>query len=148
MREPVLRVNMTFLYKIITTLSFAALLIAPMVVKAESDDFGYKAAAPQALKSGVAGGRDVPTIVGNLINAALSMIGIVFFLIIVYAGFNWMIARGNAEAVDKSKSMIEGAVIGLIIVVSAYAITTFVFDSLDKGATPAAPVAAPATPAA
>lgn len=101
-----------------------------------ADSYGLDQAAGQAgLKKSVAGGTSVESVVGNIVSVALSMIGIVFFLLIVYAGFNWMIARGNAEAVDKSKSIIEGAVIGLIIVMAAYAITNFVFTSLDKGAT-------------
>lgn len=100
-----------------------------------ADTFGFEDSAPSVLKKGIAGSTSVQGVVGNLIGVALSMIGIIFFLILVYAGFNWMIARGNTEQVDKSKSMIEGAVIGLIIVLAAYAITRFVFESLETGGT-------------
>lgn len=125
---------MQFFSKIILSLTiFTAVFTTAAPVFA--DQYGLDQAAGQAgLKGkGVAGGTSVESVVGNVVSIALSMIGIVFFLLILYAGFNWMIARGNAEAVDKSKAIIEGAVIGLIIVMAAYAITNFVFTSLDKG---------------
>lgn len=118
--------------KIIFSLTFLSALV-PTVAIAETKDFGLGEAAPPALKSGIAGKTDVASAVGAIISAVLGMVGILFFLIIVYAGFTWMIARGNTEKVDKSKDMIEGAVIGLIIVMAAYAITRFVFENLDKG---------------
>lgn len=133
---------MGFFSKII--LSFTILTAAFMTAApAFADSYGLDKAAGQAgLKQGIAGGTSVESVVGSVVSVALSMIGIIFFLLILYAGFNWMIARGNTEAVEKSKSIIEGAVIGLIIVMAAYAITNFVFKSLDQGVT-AQTVAAP-----
>lgn len=131
---------MSLFFKIVFSLVAAASLLPVVTFAAGGDPYGFDASAPDSLKRGVAGGTTVPEVVGNIINIALSMIGIIFFLILVYAGFNWMIARGNAEQVDRSKNMIEGAVIGLIIVIAAYAITTFVFTSLDKGPTTTANV--------
>ena len=126
---------MGFLKKIIFSFVFLAVL-APNFALAEDvpKDFGLKDAAPDSLKTGVIGGSvGIPGAVGKVISIVLSMVGILFFLIIVYAGLTWMIARGNTEKVDKSKDMIEGAVIGLIIILAAYAITKFVFENLDKG---------------
>lgn len=142
-RRPVVKLmvhysSMGFFSKIILSLTiFTAVFATAAPVFAA---YGLDEAAKQAgLNSGVAGGTTVESVVGNIVSIALSMIGIIFFLLIVYAGFTWMIARGNTEAVDKSKSIIEGAVIGLIIVMAAYAITNFVFKSLDQGvATPPA----------
>lgn len=107
------------------------MVMTASVVFAASDPYGLDDSAPAPLKQGVAGSTDIPAIAGGIVNIALSLIGIIFFLLILYAGFNWMIARGNTEKVDQSKSIIEGAVIGLIIVMSAYAITTFVFTNLS-----------------
>lgn len=116
--------------KFLITLSIVAALVPAIAM---ADSYGIDATAGRAgLKKSVAGGDTVAGVVGGVVNIALSMVGIIFFLIIVYAGFTWMIARGNAEQVDKSKGMIEGAVIGLIIIMAAYAITKFVFESLDK----------------
>ncbi len=132
--------------KIILSLTiFTAVFTTAAPVLAQTDKYGLgKAAGKAELKLGLAGGDSVESVVGSIISVALSMIGIIFFLLILYAGFTWMIARGNTEAVDKSKSIIEGAVIGLIIVMAAYAITSFVFTSLDKGVAAQQPVT-PAT---
>ncbi len=74
---------------------------------------------------------DVPTLAGSIIGTALSMIGVLFFVLMVYGGFLWMIARGNEEQVRKAKDTIIEATIGLIVVLSSYAITNFVFSSLQ-----------------
>ena len=44
-----------------------------------------------------------------------------------------MTAAGNAERVDKAKTILTAASMGLVIVLSAYAITKFVFSSLGVG---------------
>ncbi len=128
---------MSFFKKITLTLAFVAGFLSPAMALADS--YGIDAAATAAkLPKQVAGQSTVTGVVGSVVSVALSMISIVFFILILYAGFNWMIARGNTEAVEKSKGIIEGAVIGLIIVMAAYAITRFVFSSLDSGAPEAA----------
>ncbi len=43
-----------------------------------------------------------------------------------------MIARGDAEKVKKAKELIIDAVIGLIIVLAAYAISVFVVTRLTQ----------------
>lgn len=77
--------------------------------------------------------RTVPEIVGQVIGAALSLVGILFFILMVYAGFNWMMARGNEELSKTSLRTIVAAIIGLIIVLASYTITSFVFQSVSGG---------------
>ncbi|MBD3311356.1 MAG: hypothetical protein GF349_02565 [Candidatus Magasanikbacteria bacterium] len=69
---------------------------------------------------------ELSEVVGSIINGALTLVGLVFLVLMVYAGYLWMTARGNEEQVEKSKKIITASIIGLVIVVSAYAITTFV----------------------
>ena len=70
--------------------------------------------------------QDAVVIIGGIIKAAISVLGIVFVLLTVYAGYLWMTARGDEGKVEKAKDTLQRAVIGLIIVISAYAITSFV----------------------
>lgn len=70
--------------------------------------------------------------VGGLVGLILSFVGIIFLLLIVYAGFQWMTAQGNSGQVDKAKDLMINAVIGLIIVTAAYSITYFVGDEIFK----------------
>jgi hypothetical protein len=50
----------------------------------------------------------------------------------LYAGYNWMTAAGDEQKVEKAKDTITRAIIGIIITVSAYAITYFIFKYLDQ----------------
>lgn len=75
----------------------------------------------------------VPVLVGNVIGAGLSMIGVIFFGLMVYGGVLWMTARGNDEQTKKAKNTIIAASIGMIIVLASYAITSFVFESVQSG---------------
>ncbi len=68
--------------------------------------------------------------ISEVVRVALSLLGIIFLLIIIYAGFIWMMARGNEQEVERAKKFIQNSIIGLIIVLSAYAITSFVGESL------------------
>jgi hypothetical protein len=73
----------------------------------------------------------VSGISGTIITAILGLLGLIFVVLLVYAGFQWMTAEGNEEKVEKAKGTITRAVIGLAIVIAAYAITYFVFNSLN-----------------
>lgn len=69
-------------------------------------------------------------VVGRFINVFLSMIGIIFTVLIIYGGYLWMMAKGNSEEVEKAKEIFKNAAIGLVVVISAYAITYFILNVL------------------
>lgn len=73
---------------------------------------------------------DVPTIIGKVVGSILAMVGIIFLILMIYGGFTWMLARGNEAEITKAKDMIIAAIVGLIIVLSAYAITSFLGTQL------------------
>jgi len=64
------------------------------------------------------------------ISYALGFVGVVFLILMIVGGLMWMTAAGNDERVNKAKSLITNAVIGMVIVFSAYAITYFVTETL------------------
>ncbi len=70
------------------------------------------------------------TTIGNMINGALGFVGIIFLVLMIYAGYLWMTAAGNEEQVAKAKKLIRAAIIGIIIVTFSYAITGFVIELL------------------
>lgn len=69
-------------------------------------------------------------IIGKIIQGAMLMIGVVFGILIIYGGYLWMVARGNEELVKKSIGILQTAVIGFIVVVASYAITSYVIDKV------------------
>ncbi len=88
---------------------------------------GLEATARQAtLKVG----QTVPQYVGAIISAILGIIGVIFLILIVYGGIQWMLAEGDENKVGKARGFIFHAIIGLILVFSAYAITNFVVNIL------------------
>ncbi len=105
-----------------------------MPVTALADNYGLdaaqKATGDTVIKGSGDASTDVPQLVGKIINVGLGLIGIVFFLLVFYAGVLWMTASGGKEQIEKAKSIMIAAVVGLIIVMAAYAITNFVFTSL------------------
>lgn len=77
--------------------------------------------------------NNINTTIGRVISIGLSMLGIIFIILIIYAGFNWMTAQGDEEKVNKAKNTLKTAIIGLIIVVLAYAIYQFIILKLLFG---------------
>ena len=67
--------------------------------------------------------------IGLIINSALSLVGIIFFILLMYGGYLWMTAQGEEGQVDKSKNIIKSAIIGLIVTMSAFAISVFVMSA-------------------
>ena len=73
---------------------------------------------------------DISEIASDIIKFFLSFLGIIFIILIVYAGFMWMTSAGEEAKISKAKSTMVAAVIGLAIVLAAYAITYFVIDQI------------------
>ena len=67
-------------------------------------------------------------IVANIVNIVYGLIGVIFFILIIYGGILWMTAGGKDEQVKKAQNIIQRSAIGLFIVVLAYAITYFILN--------------------
>ena len=76
--------------------------------------------------------KNVQSVVGRGLNAALSLVGLIFLILIVYAGYLWMTARGEEEQIKKAQKIITSTIIGSVIVMSAWAITLFVLSRFEK----------------
>lgn len=79
--------------------------------------------------------RSFVEVLGSIINVVLSVLGVVLLIIVIYAGVLWMTAGGNSDNVDKAKQLIINAVIGLVLILAALAISTFVFNTLTTAVT-------------
>ncbi len=76
---------------------------------------------------------DIRVIIAQIIRVALSFLGIIFLVIVLYAGFQWMISGGNEQKIASAKGLLINGVIGLAIILSAYGITLFVMRMLGLG---------------
>ncbi len=77
--------------------------------------------------------NDVPTISGEIIKNFLQLAGLIFLILMVYAGFRWMNAQGNDEEVTTARKTIIMVSIGIVVVAGSYAITNFVTNRLVEG---------------
>jgi hypothetical protein len=84
---------------------------------------------------GVKEAPKLPAVVGKIINIFLSILGILFVVLLVYGGYLWMTSYGDEKKVTKAKSLITDATIGLIIILIAYAVASFVVTSLETATT-------------
>ena len=74
------------------------------------------------------GTQDVRTTVASIIRVAMGLLGIVAVVIILIGGFYWMTAGGDEGRVETGKKWIFSGIIGLAIILSAYALANFVIS--------------------
>lgn len=68
--------------------------------------------------------------VAKIIKVALGFLGSIAVILIVLAGFKWMTAAGNEDKIAESKKLMAAAFVGLIIILTAFALTSFVINSV------------------
>ncbi|MDP2944473.1 MAG: hypothetical protein Q8N57_02785 [bacterium] len=75
----------------------------------------------------------IEVMVAKIIQIVLGLLAIIFLILTILAGFRWMTAAGNEEEVKKAQATIKATIIGLVIILAAYAITYFIFKNLPFG---------------
>lgn len=84
-----------------------------------------------AKESGLETETTMGSMVGKAIGIFLQFLGLVFIVLIVYAGITWMTAGGKEENTKKAKGFMISAVIGLAITLMAYQITSYVIEKIQ-----------------
>ncbi len=111
---------------IIPFLSFLGIIFISNFVLAAS--FGIN-----IVNNGLAGSltmTDPRILIGRIIQIALSFLGVIAVSIIIYAGFLWMTSNGDEEKITSAKKILKNAIIGLVIILSSWAIATFIISRL------------------
>lgn len=105
----------------------AASVVIPAAVSATSApiDFGINYAAQIGL-----GTRDIRATIASLIKTLMGLLGIVATVLVLYGGFQWMISGGEEKKVESAKKTIYMGIIGLLIILSAYGIASYVLSNL------------------
>ncbi len=76
--------------------------------------------------------KDIRQIVVDILKVMFTFLGSIMVLLIMYGGYLWMTAGGNEEQVTSAKKYIRNAIIGIVIILASYAITTFVASSIAE----------------
>ncbi len=84
-------------------------------------------------------GSDTPqtptTIIISIIQILLGFLGLIFLVLIIITGFQWMTSGGNDELINKAKSRLKNALIGLAIVLASYIIVHTIITILKLSTT-------------
>ena len=76
------------------------------------------------------GSANLQEVIARIIRAILGFLGVVAVVIILWGGFKWMTSGGEETKVKDARKLILMGIVGLAIVLSAWAIATFVITSL------------------
>lgn len=115
---------------------FLAVLIIPYLVFAQES--GSSEAAKNMTIVADKGGfqtadvdeTTISTIAGRVVATILGLLGVLFISLMIYGGGLWMTAQGNEDQVEKSKKILKNSIIGLILIVSSWAIYNVVENFL------------------
>jgi uncharacterized protein (UPF0333 family) len=72
------------------------------------------------------------SIIFSIVVYLLGFIGLIFLIMLLIGGYQWLTSYGNEEKVKHAKDRLKSAIIGLVIILVAYIITTFVTQVLTK----------------
>lgn len=115
--------------KVILSLSTLTLLVLPSLALAQVNEWMNNMGLGNILVTNV----DLPQLVFNVIRYVLGFLGVVAVVVIIIGGFMWMTAAGNEDKVAKAKKILTQGLIGLIIIMLAYAIAAFVMSLIRTG---------------
>jgi hypothetical protein len=121
---------------IVSLLFLTALLISPYFVFAAGSSNNASSSLDMLNTVAQGGGyqqSSLPVIVGTVIRAAFSLLGGIFIILIILGGYEWMLAEGNEQKIEKAKNYIKRAIVGLIVTLSAWAMWTFILEKFILG---------------
>jgi hypothetical protein len=124
------KINFSFVKIALLLLVFTVSLLAFRSVLADDN----VTAGVTQVDAGIALGNTSPIQTAlKVIQVILGFLGLIVVSLIIYAGYIWTISMGQPEKINKAKGIIKGAVIGLIIILSAWGITYFILQKLVGG---------------
>lgn len=124
-----------FLKKVLPIImaSFVIMPIFAMSVSAgaaNADDLLWGNQKDEIKDNSGLGERDPREIIASVIRIVLGFLGIIAVVIIIMGGFKWMTSGGNDAKAKEARDMIVAGVIGLIIILAAFGIASFVTDRI------------------
>lgn len=123
--------NITKKAVLATAVTAGVSLVAIMPVLAGNLDLGIN----EVGNTIALGNRDIRQTVASIINVLMGLLGIVAVVMILLGGFKWMTAGGEEEKVGEAKKFIIQGIVGLVIILSAWAIARFVLTQLQSATT-------------
>jgi cytochrome bd-type quinol oxidase subunit 2 len=141
------------LFSVVTSLLFLGANLAPVFASPAPSPSPSPSASPTgggsgttgSISSGVSafgglvyGGQpsSPQKIAALLIKSALALLGIVFVVLIIYAGFLYLTSQGKEDQIKTAKKIMFYAIIGITIIIISYAIASFVINAVSQSVGP------------
>lgn len=120
--------------KILFSLLCCSLILIPSLASAGALDDAMTNLGTFVGKAGLPGDESITPvgIVIGVINYLLGFLGLFFVILIIYAGFTWMTAMGDATKVKKAKDIITNSIYGIGIIMLAYMVANIVVKEVIK----------------
>lgn len=112
--------------KVVLSLSILVLLILPIVAFAQVENWMNNMGLGNILVTNA----NLVQLIFSTLRYIMGFLGVVAVVVIILGGFMWMTAAGNEEKVAKAKKVLVQGIIGLAIVMLAFAIATFVMQMI------------------
>ena len=119
---------------VVTCVMLTNLLVVPLASAQDlqtdiTGEMGKVGAEYDQVSSGTPGDT-LLAMIGRIIRIVLTLLGVIVLVIVVYSGFLWMTAGGDTEKVKTAKTWLTNAIVGLALILAAYAIADFVVSKL------------------
>lgn len=113
--------------KLILIISFLVFLITPTLVLAD------RLGTDMIEEGNIHLSNEDPRVVTiKIINLVLTFLGIISVVVVLVGGFKWMTSGGNQEQVGQAKKILIAGLIGLIIILLSWGISTFVITQVSQ----------------
>jgi hypothetical protein len=125
-RKHILSLIFLTVFSLLTIVAWSPALASDSLVNGQIglNDVGrvYGSATPQ----------DIRVIIAKIVNVILTLLGVIFLALTIFAGFQYMTAAGNEEKTKKAVDLLRDAIIGLVIILAAWAITRYTIIVLNN----------------
>ncbi len=119
---------------------FAALLSLALFASTFFAHTGFAATSlidpsdnPDAIAGATGGESDAKTLIQTILNFALSFLGFVATIMVIYGGVLYVTSAGNDTEVEKAKKILLYAVVGIVLILLSFAIVNTVLGAATGG---------------
>ncbi|MDD2646419.1 MAG: hypothetical protein PHV78_00620 [Patescibacteria group bacterium] len=115
--------------KVLIATALTAMVVAPLIVMALPPmNEGLEQFETQTELSNA----DLTVVIARIVRLVLGFLGLIAVVIIIIGGFQWMTSGGNEEKIGGAKKLMGAGVIGLFIIVIAYAASLFIMNAITR----------------
>lgn len=118
----------------VTLLMTLVLMMSTVMSVGAQDGFGITGASPAAVTSSTGGQGSLRQLALTIVNFALTFLGLIAVIMIIYGGFLYVTAAGKEDKVETGKKIIMYSIMGIVIILLSFAIVNTVLTA-GTGAT-------------